>query len=591
MGNKPGGQITCLACDNARDDESLCVAQDEICDDEVNGFQELNPKLQNLPPVLLADGSGAEIVGRRLRKAPPPLSDDCNVEIGPEEVDSKDLAATLEEALIVDIRSQDFAGGHIPGAVRAPLDVLLEDPEYLTGLLDNMAGRARIVFCCMHGETSRLCARRLSFECLNEKLESDVVGTSRPRVGFLVGGLCSWVNHFHLKGAEILRQHLEEFEPACWKAEAGLLVHVSASKPQDLLAAWRASSDLSKSIRKAKPLLIHSQTVTLQAAREVLTWQKRTLLVDWIMSPDDIDVDQEDILGAGSTSIVVKARQRSTGRALAAKVMKLDDPSQRKQLLNSLTVFVGMANEKSKLEGIMQLQGLLVDSQKVSLVFEFMDIGAVSNLLQLNRSLSSSGGLPEPLLQHVLRQPIRGLRYLHQRDLLHRDVKPENILTNSKGEVCLADFGLTKYLENDAGQLEVRRALSFVGTQGYLSPQRSQGNAYSVKEDVWAFGIVIYELATGEHPFKESSGSPAEFFGKLWEKMNEDVGESAGLALPAGGFSEELREVVVGCLRKRPSRRLSATELAACKFWNQMDAISSQGAWDNWLANVQVKKV
>lgn len=573
MGNEPGVQIPCCSYSFTQD-ESLLV----------------HDVIHDLPVIHPAVTGGAQAEKRKPRNMPPPLSNDSIAEIGPEEVHVEELAEKLKLVLIIDIRNVDFVGGHIPGAVRAPFDVILENSEYLTELSNDWAGDARVVFCCMNGVRSSLCAKHLSFEWLNEQLESDSAGASRPRVGFLVGGLCNWVNHFHLLGVDILEQHLEEFEPACWKAEEGLLVHVSASEQQDLLTPWRASSDLSQSIRNAKPLLVHSRTVTLQAAEEVLAWQRR--MFDSMVRPDDIDIDHEAIIGSGSTAIVVKARQRSTGTALAAKVMKLDDPSQRQQLLNSLMVFAGLASERLKMEGIMQLQGILVDTEKVSLVLDFMDIGAISNLLRLNRKLSSSGGLPESVLQHTLRQPICGLRYLHAHDILHRDVKPENILTNSKGEVRLADFGLAKHLEQAVveGHLYLK-AKSFVGTQGYLSPQRSKGSAYSVKEDVWALGIVIYELATSEHPLKESSASPAEFFGTLWEKMNEEVGESAGLALPAGGFSEELREVVVACLRKRPSRRLSATELAACKFWNQMDAISSQGVWDNWLANVQVKTV
>merc|ERR1712113_771745 len=134
-----------------------------------------------------------------------------------------------------------------------------------------------------------------------------------------------------------------------------------------------------------------------------------------------------------------------------------------------------------------------------------MDLGGTPTLLELQqqrKNLASTGlpettGLPEPVLQHITRQIVTGLRELHSHNLLHRDVKPDNVLVNSKGDARLADFGLSKFLEwDESDKSGYRRTDSFIGTTAYLSPQRSQGRLVSLKEDIWAFGMVLYYLAT-----------------------------------------------------------------------------------------------
>merc|ERR1711974_357786 len=107
------------------------------------------------------------------------------------------------------------------------------------------------------------------------------------------------------------------------------------------------------------------------------------------------------------------------------------------------------------------------------------------------------------------------------------------------------------------------RANSFVGTQGYISPQMAKNSGVSLKEDVWAFGIVLYEWATGRHPLGEELDNVGEYFGRLWEVMQEHE----GVILPqstesgSGEFSDDFRDIVLKCLRKRPSERPSFAKL------------------------------
>lgn len=81
---------------------------------------------------------------------------------------------------------------------------------------------------------------------------------------------------------------------------------------------------------------------------------------------------------------------------------------------------------------------------------------------------------------------------------MHRDIKPDNILVNSKGFVKLTDFGIGKVMES-----EEFLAGTFVGTMNYMSPERMEGEKYQYEGDIWSLGIVLIELATGSYPFKE----------------------------------------------------------------------------------------
>eukprot|EP00063_Salmo_salar_P051066 XP_014025901.1 PREDICTED: dual specificity mitogen-activated protein kinase kinase 1 [Salmo salar] len=89
---------------------------------------------------------------------------------------------------------------------------------------------------------------------------------------------------------------------------------------------------------------------------------------------------------------------------------------------------------------------------------------------------------------------IKGLSYLREKHkIMHRDVKPSNILVNSRGEIKLCDFGVS-------GQLIDSMANSFVGTRSYMSPERLQGTHYSVQSDIWSMGLSLVEMAVGRFP-------------------------------------------------------------------------------------------
>lgn len=256
----------------------------------------------------------------------------------------------------------------------------------------------------------------------------------------------------------------------------------------------------------------------------------------------------------------------------------------------------------------MRLRACFVDGDKVFLAMDLMDLHGSGTLLKLQQesrrkataaelqaSPSAGHGLPEAIVCHVARQTATGLQSLHTQSLMHRDLKPENILVSSTGEVRIADFGLSKSVCENEG-LSIQHSPSFVGTQGYMSPQRAAGSMrLDLGEDIWAIGLVFYELSVGHHPLEAQGArrhSTAEIFGTLWEKVDAE----GGLELPKPAeegvrqeFTNDLRDMVRGCLRREPSDRLSAQALWRHTFLRSGDVAEDaacQRSWGQWFEEV-----
>lgn len=199
----------------------------------------------------------------------------------------------------------------------------------------------------------------------------------------------------------------------------------------------------------------------------------------------DQDLEKLGELGSGNGGVVMKVRHKPTGLIMARKMIHLEvKPAIKKQIIRELKVLHGC-----NFPHIVGFYGAFYSDGEISICMEYMDGGSLDLILK------RAGRIPEKILGKITVAVIKGLFYLRDKhSIIHRDVKPSNILVNSSGEIKICDFGVS-------GQLIDSMANSFVGTRSYMSPEWLQGTHYSVQSDLWSLGLSLVEMAIGETHF------------------------------------------------------------------------------------------
>jgi WD40 repeat protein/tRNA A-37 threonylcarbamoyl transferase component Bud32 len=148
----------------------------------------------------------------------------------------------------------------------------------------------------------------------------------------------------------------------------------------------------------------------------------------------------------------------------------------------------------------------------------------------------------------------KAVHHAHQRGILHRDIKPTNVLLDDRGEPHLTDFGLAKYVR---GKPEVTQSLAVLGTPGYMSPEQAAGRAkqLTIATDIYSVGAILYELVTGQPPFK--GDSTLEILNQVQAKEPERPRNLNPL------LDRDLETICLKCLEKDPDHRYSTAETLA----------------------------
>ncbi|KAL0579151.1 MAP kinase kinase Wis1 [Marasmius crinis-equi] len=281
-------------------------------------------------------------------------------------------------------------------------------------------------------------------------------------------------------------------------------------------------------------------------------------------------LELHDELGRGNYGTVKKVLHKPTNVEMAMKEIRLELDESK---LNAIIMELDILHRASVIsENIVEFYGAFFVESCVYYCMEYMDAGSLDKLVNYPRgetvSISSANpaeepfvltwpGVPEAVLARIAHSMVRGLKFLKD-DLgvIHRDVKPTNVLVNKKGQVKLCDFGVS-------GQLEKSLAKTNIGCQSYMAPERIKGESqgqssasttYTVQSDVWSLGLSIIEVAIGRYPYPPESYS--NVFAQLTAIVHDDPPE-----LPDEMYSERARGWVAKCLRKQPEDRATYGEL------------------------------
>jgi Tol biopolymer transport system component/aminoglycoside phosphotransferase (APT) family kinase protein len=259
-------------------------------------------------------------------------------------------------------------------------------------------------------------------------------------------------------------------------------------------------------------------------------------------------------LGEGGMGEVYRATDTKLDREVAIKVLPADFTENPERLAR----FEREAKLLAQLHhpNIASIFGLEESGGTRALVMELVEGPTLAERLE-------SGALPFNECLSVSLQIAQALEDAHEKGIVHRDLKPQNVKASIEGKVKVLDFGLAKAMDpagaasgpGSASQLAASPTLTFgatqmgviLGTAAYMSPEQAKGMAVDKRADIWAFGVVLYEMLTGRRLF-EGDSVPETLAGVL--KTEIDLG-----VLPAETPSE-LRRLLRRCLERNPKERL-----------------------------------
>ncbi len=253
--------------------------------------------------------------------------------------------------------------------------------------------------------------------------------------------------------------------------------------------------------------------------------------------------DLEKLLGQGGFAWVFVGREVD-GTPVAVKVLKpryAGDPQFELRFRNESEI-------AAKLEhpNIIRIRAVAKAGDHV---YFGMDLCADS----LGARIAREGPLPEEDLVRLARDIIAALDFAHAQGVIHRDLKPDNVLIRSDGTAVLTDFGIARAVSGYVASTGVNMT---IGTPQYLSPEQAQGRAVDQRADYYALGVTLYKAATGEVPF-----SSTDWF-ELARMHVEDPPPPLRKKRP--DLSKRFERVVLKCLAKHPDDRYSnAGELLA----------------------------
>lgn len=249
-------------------------------------------------------------------------------------------------------------------------------------------------------------------------------------------------------------------------------------------------------------------------------------------------------VGQGGTATVYLARQPSLSRMVALKVL----PSYFAQDEDLVARFKREATAVARLRHshIVQVYDFGRSKDWFYLAIEFIEGGS------LQQRLTAEGRLGVDEAVKLVGQIARGLQHAHERNIVHRDIKPGNIMLTTEGDAVITDFGIVKMLE---GSDMTRSAGAGIGTAEYMSPEQSEGKKVGPGSDLYSLGVVFYELLTGRLPF--SGDNPMV-------TMHRHVYEEpVSPAVVSPGLSADLAHMILKLLAKDPAERFTtARELA-----------------------------
>ena len=262
-------------------------------------------------------------------------------------------------------------------------------------------------------------------------------------------------------------------------------------------------------------------------------------------------------IATGGTSTVYRGLDTRLDRPVALKVMDTRYAGDQQ----FLTRFQLEARSVARLKdpGLVAVYDQGLDARHPFLVMELVEGGTLRELL------AERGPMPPHAVAAVLRPVLGGLAAAHRAGLVHRDVKPENVLISDEGEVKIVDFGLVRAVA-EAG---ITSTSVILGTAAYLSPEQVKDGTASPRSDVYSAGIVAYELLTGQTPFTGDTSLSVAY-----QRLETDVPPPSS---EIGGVPAQFDELVERATARDPADRYADAQDMAAELQAIVDELRLPG--------------
>ncbi len=252
----------------------------------------------------------------------------------------------------------------------------------------------------------------------------------------------------------------------------------------------------------------------------------------------------QEIIGVGGMAVVYKAYDNQENRIVAVKILKEEFVSNQE--------FVRRFKNESKAIAMLSHQNIVkVNDVSFGDLIQYIVMEYIEGIT-LKEFIEREGSLRWKDAVHFTIQILRGLQHAHDKGIVHRDVKPQNIMVLPDGTIKVTDFGIARFARSDQRTITDKA----IGSVHYISPEQARGEKTDEKSDIYSVGVMLYEMITGQMPFQAESAVSVAIMQLQREAKNPT---EINASIPQG-----LEQITMKAMQKSPERRYQSAAEMLC---------------------------
>ena len=252
----------------------------------------------------------------------------------------------------------------------------------------------------------------------------------------------------------------------------------------------------------------------------------------------------QEIIGVGGMAVVYKAFDNQENRIVAVKILKDEFTSNQE--------FIRRFKNESKAIAMLSHQNIVkVYDVSFGDLIQYIVMEYIEGIT-LKEFIERQGSLRWKDAVHFTIQILRGLQHAHDKGIVHRDVKPQNIMVLPDGTIKVTDFGIARFTRSDQRTITDKA----IGSVHYISPEQARGEKTDEKSDIYSVGVMLYEMITGQMPFQAESAVSVDIMQLQREpKSHTEIN---------GSIPEGLEQITMHAMQKTPERRYQSSAEMLC---------------------------